>query len=284
MYIAGGVHRPNVATTGVSTTVDAIDSKPNYLVDGSLHKLDTPQEKEALQFLEQNSGVENCISKDDLLSRLLRMTGDVLPDSENEPELKPDERILKSREVLMGDVRLDVEEALKQHTLHFEKILKNQNDVIARLLEKQEEYQKATTSKLDKLVSVFLWLWSINQLSPEAEFNFQHDSYHIARETQRPSSKTWKQDPEHRQPIPTGPNEDYRQQYGVPSPEMSRVHASAAQHIEPQVRSEREGPSSAAMFTNAHVGIIYGGTFINIYQSESPPAQGDGSVSRGTAQ
>lgn len=155
MYTAGGVDQANVVIRAVSTKLDAVDAKLDYFFHAFLRQLDTPQEKEAFRFFEQNNGVENCISKDDLLGRLLTMTGDVLPDSENKTELKADERIKKSRKVLTDEVHLDFEESLKQNTLRFERLLTIQNNnherVIAQL-EKQEGYHKVTVSRLDKLV------------------------------------------------------------------------------------------------------------------------------------
>ncbi|KAF5325408.1 hypothetical protein D9619_010005 [Psilocybe cf. subviscida] len=155
VYIAGGVDQANLTITEVSKKLDAVDSKLDYFFHAFLRKLDTPQEKEAFRFFDQNNGVENCISKDDLLARLLTMTGDVLPDSENKAELKADERIKKSRKVLSDEAHQNFEESLKQNTLRFDRLLTIQNNnherVIAQL-EKQEGYHKVTVSKLDKLL------------------------------------------------------------------------------------------------------------------------------------
>lgn len=55
--------------------------------------------------------------------------------------------------------------------------------------------------------------------------------------------------------------------------------AFAARYMEPPVRPGRDRPSSAGIFTNAHIGTIHDGTFVNvahIYESDSPPAQGGG--------
>jgi hypothetical protein len=159
VYIAGGVDQANLTITEVSKKLDAMDSKLDYFFHAFLRKLDTPQEKEVFRFFEQYNGAENCISKDDLLARLLTMTGDVLPDSENQAGLKADDRIKKSRKVLTDEVHQDFEESLQQNTLRFERLLTIQNNnherVIAQL-EKQEGYQKVTVSKLDKLVSTIL--------------------------------------------------------------------------------------------------------------------------------
>ncbi|KAF5325407.1 hypothetical protein D9619_010006 [Psilocybe cf. subviscida] len=155
VYIAGGVDQANLTITEVSKKLDAVDSKLDYFFHALLRKLDTLQEKEALRFLDHNNGVENCISKDNLLARLLTMTGDVLPDSENIAGLGTDERIKKSRKVLTDEVHQNFEDSLKQNTLRFERLLIIQNNnherVIAQL-EKQEGYQKVTVSKLDKLL------------------------------------------------------------------------------------------------------------------------------------
>lgn len=152
VYIAGGIDQANVTITAVSAKLD-------YFFHALLRKLDTPQEKEAFRFLEQNSGVENCISKDDLLDRLLSMTGDVLPDSENKDALKTEERIHKSRKILTDEAHQNFEESLKQNTLRFERLLTIQNNnherVIAQL-EKQEGYHKVTVSKLEALASGYV--------------------------------------------------------------------------------------------------------------------------------
>ncbi|KAF5325410.1 hypothetical protein D9619_010003 [Psilocybe cf. subviscida] len=155
VYIAGGVDQANLTITEVSKKLDDMDSKLDYFFYSFLRKLDTPQEREAFRFFDQNNGVDNCISKDDLLARLLTMTGDVLSDSDSKAGLKTDERIKKSRKVLTDEVHQNFEESLKQNTLRFERLLTIQNNnherVIAQL-EKQEGYQKVTVSKLDKLL------------------------------------------------------------------------------------------------------------------------------------
>lgn len=158
VYIAGGVDQANVTITAVSTKLDSLEEKFDNFFHAFLRKLDTPQEKEAFRFFDQNNGVDNCINKHELLGRLLQITGDVLPESENKAGLKSDERIEKSHRVLRDEVDLDFEESLKLNTLRFERLLAIQNNnherVIAQL-EKQEEYQEVTLSKLDKLVSLF---------------------------------------------------------------------------------------------------------------------------------
>jgi hypothetical protein len=158
VYIAGGVDQANLTITEVSKKLDDMDSKLDYFFHAFLRKLDTPQEKEVFRFFDQNDGVENCISKDDLLARLLTMTGDIIPDNENQAGLKTEERIKKSRKILNDEVQLNFEESLKQNTLRFERLLTIQNNnherVIAQL-EKQEGYHQVTASKLDKLVSDF---------------------------------------------------------------------------------------------------------------------------------
>ncbi|KAF5325406.1 hypothetical protein D9619_010007 [Psilocybe cf. subviscida] len=154
VYIAGGVDQANLAINEVSRKLDTLESKLDDFFQALMRKLDTPQEKEAFRFFDQNNGVENCVSKDDLLDRLLTMAGDVLPESEDKAGPKADERILKSRKVLTDEVRQNFEESLEQNTLHFKRILAIQNNnheqVIAQL-QKQDGYHNVTISKLDKL-------------------------------------------------------------------------------------------------------------------------------------
>lgn len=153
-YTAVGIEQANLAIIEVSEKIDTM----SHLFNAFLRKLDTPQEKEALRFCDQNNGVENFISNDDLLDRFLTMTGDVLPNSENNAGLKADERIKKSRKILEDKVHEKFELSLEQYTLRFESLLTIQNNnherVIAQL-EKQEGFHQVTRSQLEKLVSDF---------------------------------------------------------------------------------------------------------------------------------
>ncbi|KAF5325476.1 hypothetical protein D9619_010064 [Psilocybe cf. subviscida] len=146
-YAAVGVDHANITLAVVSTKIDAIFSV-------LFRKLDTSLERETQEFLNANGGIKNCVAKDDLLVRLVALAGDAVPESEGGD--KREDKVAKSRLVLQEELQKDFTESLKQNTLHFESLLRvqdnNHEDIMTRF-EKQEGYEKDIISKLNQMIS-----------------------------------------------------------------------------------------------------------------------------------
>ncbi|KAF5321423.1 hypothetical protein D9619_002147 [Psilocybe cf. subviscida] len=101
--------------------------------------------------------------------------------------------------------------------------------------------------------------------------------------TQSRHPPTWRRDQEYGYRTPTPPRKDNPQTSSSANPhnegftrEMERADLGARQ-MKPPARHRHSSPSSAAMFTNAQVNAISGGTFHNVahnYESNAPAPVG----------
>ncbi|KAF5312741.1 hypothetical protein D9619_003610 [Psilocybe cf. subviscida] len=269
VYIAGGVDKANLTITEVSEKLHDVYSEKGYF-HTLWRKLDTPREKEAFRFFDQNNGVENCISKDDLLARLLVITGDVFPRSENLAGLQTDERIKKSRKILTDELHQNFEGLLQQNTLRFEKLLTIQANNLYRAMAQLENQGSAqgTISKLDKLLEKT----EGTRASPTAPSSQNHEGHQwrpteAAHEDPSPTTSTNRQDGGF-----TG------EAFPIDRMDVDESHSGtpwSQRRSDPRMKSgTRPGggsQSSASMFTNARV-TISGGTFVTVshnYEAES---------------
>lgn len=96
-YIAGGVDHANISIATISTKMDDLGLRLEVIFEKLMRRLDTPLERETQEFLSTNGGIKTCVAKDDLLVRLLALTGDVIPESEGGDGDKREDRVTKRR-------------------------------------------------------------------------------------------------------------------------------------------------------------------------------------------
>ena len=133
----------------IQDKVDHMDYKLEEIMH-ALRNLDTPREREMYTFIESNGGADKCISKDDLLVKLLLKSGDSSTSVTKSQDLAEIRQSLKSE----LDERLD--KVLEANVPRFEKLLKVQSNNLDRILDRIENqgYEISDHSrKLDKLVT-----------------------------------------------------------------------------------------------------------------------------------
>lgn len=152
-YIAAGIDAANVGIIEIQDQLFNMDDKINSILY-AFRTMDTPREREIHDFIESNGGPELCISKDDLLIKLLLKSGDTSISAKQ--AIVKGQDLVEIRQSLKAelDERLDV--VMAANLPRFERLLNVQNNNFERLLDKIENqgYDISDhTTKLDKLVT-----------------------------------------------------------------------------------------------------------------------------------
>ncbi|KAF8912079.1 hypothetical protein CPB84DRAFT_751308 [Gymnopilus junonius] len=164
-YTSAGVDFANMSLIAVGHKLSAMDSK----LDTIFRALDTPREKDALKFIEDNGGAEKCIIKEELLQRLLVRVGEVSQTAKNTAIQR--EELTELRQTLIVELSDNVEQALAKNQARFEKLLAVQNINLERIsgrIEEQGVKMQGHDMKLDKLVSTSLLILEEGRLVKKA--------------------------------------------------------------------------------------------------------------------
>ncbi|KAF4609988.1 hypothetical protein D9613_010358 [Agrocybe pediades] len=167
-YIAAGTDAANIAISDVAQKVDNMDVKLENFIQKLFRKLDTAREVELQSFIELY-GVKECLSKDELLAKLLTRAGESLDNDKR--GLGKRELLVEFRKELNKELREDLDEVLAHNLGRFERLLNVQSNNMERIsaqLQYQGLQHDDNSMKLDKLVSTSILILEEGKLIKKA--------------------------------------------------------------------------------------------------------------------
>jgi len=159
----------NIAINSVEEKVDKIDQRLDAFIKKLFRKLDTSREIEVLSFVDQHGGNKECISKDELLLKLLARAGESL-DSERWAMDKA-ELLAEYRKNLFNEMNENLDAVLRHNLSRFERLLAVQNNNMERIsaqIQNQGYQHDDHSMKLDKLVSTSILILEEGKLIKKA--------------------------------------------------------------------------------------------------------------------
>ncbi len=156
VHIALGVDAANVKLDGQSSQLQSIETKLDML-QTVFRKLDTPREREVLDFIEQNGGSKAVIERDDLVQNLVKKSGETMANLVDK-SVNSKSDIDSVREKLRKELAEDLDVVLKRNFSLFDRKLEIQYRNLTEALEKQGQYivtalSAGTHDKIKDLVS-----------------------------------------------------------------------------------------------------------------------------------
>lgn len=138
VHIALGVDAANEKLDNQSTKLESIAQKLDMLTN-VFRNLDTPREREVLEYIESNGGAKAVIERNDLVQGLVKKSGETLASlADKSSNSKSD--IDSVKEKLKKELSEDLDVALKRNFTLFDRKLEIQSRNIADALEKQGQY------------------------------------------------------------------------------------------------------------------------------------------------
>ncbi len=137
IHITLGVDAANVKLDSQSSQLQSIQTK----LDIVFRKLDTPREREVLDFIEKNGGSKVVIERDDLVQYLVKKSGETMA-SLGDKSLKKGDDVGAVREMLRKELAEDFDVVLERNLSLFESKLEIQGRNL------KEEFQKFFTTAL----------------------------------------------------------------------------------------------------------------------------------------
>ncbi|KAF5348106.1 hypothetical protein D9756_010797 [Leucocoprinus leucothites] len=129
VHIALGVDAANLKLDSQSSQLDSIEEKLDMLTN-VFRRLDTPQEKEVMEFIEKNGGPNAVVARNDLVKALVDKSGETLSNLSD-----------KARsEKLQKEVAEDLDLVLKRNSTLFDRKLDIQSKNITDAVERQGQY------------------------------------------------------------------------------------------------------------------------------------------------
>lgn len=157
VHIALGVDAANEKLDTQSTQLQSIEEKLD-LLSTVFRQLDTPREREVLEFIEQNGGAKAVIDRNDLVQGLVKKSGETMTNLADK-SLTSKSDVDSVKEKLKKELTEDVDVVLKRNFMLFDRKLEIQSRNIADALEKQGRYivsvlSAGTHDKIKDIVSV----------------------------------------------------------------------------------------------------------------------------------
>ncbi|KJA15492.1 hypothetical protein HYPSUDRAFT_149043, partial [Hypholoma sublateritium FD-334 SS-4] len=145
-------HKRNLMTTftfHMSLGVDSLHNKLDQHVQNAevkriqdrhnamelFHKLDTPREKEVKTFIEENGGVKECLSDDELLEELISRSGESLSKISGRDASKRSNDLPGIRKKLFKELTEDIEDLFSRNASHFNRKLEIQQRQLSEAIE-----------------------------------------------------------------------------------------------------------------------------------------------------
>ncbi|KAF9447894.1 hypothetical protein P691DRAFT_705890 [Macrolepiota fuliginosa MF-IS2] len=138
VHIALGVDAANEKLDTQSIKLQTIEEKLD-LLSNVFRKLDTPREREVLEFIEQNGGPKTVIERNDLVQNLVKKSGETVA-SLADKSLTSKSDVDSVKEKLKKELAEDVDVLFKRNYTLFDRKLEIQSRNIADALEKQGQY------------------------------------------------------------------------------------------------------------------------------------------------
>ncbi|TFK64963.1 hypothetical protein BDN72DRAFT_922091 [Pluteus cervinus] len=130
LHVTQGVDTANEKLNAQSLKLDSVESKIDLILQ-IFRKLDTPREKEVQKFLDDSGGPKTCIEDDDLLTRLVEISGERFS-AINGPAME-DKTIGRAREVLLKELQEDVNKMFETNFVGFQRKLAMQSYQLAAI-------------------------------------------------------------------------------------------------------------------------------------------------------
>ncbi len=130
VYAARGIDAANTSLSELVAKVTDMGGNIDLIV-AMLRKFDSPREKDCLRFIKDNGGLQNCVSKNELLSTLIDKFPDAFESMTTDGDgftkpLSREEGLKKARETLNHEMSEDLKKSLQQNQSRFEKLLELQ--------------------------------------------------------------------------------------------------------------------------------------------------------------
>ncbi|KAF5348141.1 hypothetical protein D9756_010783 [Leucocoprinus leucothites] len=139
VHIALGVDAANLKLDSQSSQLDSIEEKLDILTD-VFRRLDTPREKEVMEFIEESGGPNAIVERNDLVLALVDKSGETLSNLSNKARSGGKSELDSVREKLQKEVAEDLDAVLKQNFALFDRKLEIQNRNIMDAVKKEGQY------------------------------------------------------------------------------------------------------------------------------------------------
>ncbi|KAJ3573153.1 hypothetical protein NP233_g2617 [Leucocoprinus birnbaumii] len=139
VHIALGVDAANEKLDNQSTKLDDIQQKLDLLTN-VFRKLDTPREREVMDFIQESGGPQAVVERNDLVQALVKKSGESLSHVSNKARTAGKSEIDAARETLEKEFTEDLDAVLKKNFTHFDHKLKIQERNIIDVVERQGQF------------------------------------------------------------------------------------------------------------------------------------------------
>lgn len=158
VHIALGVDAANVKLDSHSVQLESIEGKLDMLAS-VFRRLDTPREREVMDFIDENGGPKVVVERNDLVEKLVKKSGETIAKVADK-NLTSKSDIDSVREKLKKELSEDLDSVLRRNFSLFDRKLEIQSRNIADALERQGQYivtvlAQGTHDKIKDIVSNF---------------------------------------------------------------------------------------------------------------------------------
>ncbi len=130
LHVTRGIDTANEKLNTQSLKLDSVEGKMDIILQ-IFRKLDTPREKEVQKFLNESGGPKTCIEDDDLLARLVEISGETFS-AISGPAME-DKTLGRAREVLLKELQEDVNKMFEANFVGFQRKLAMQSYQLAAI-------------------------------------------------------------------------------------------------------------------------------------------------------
>ena len=166
-YIAAGMDSANIGIAEVSSKIDGVEKKIDDTI-ALFRKMDTARERECFTFMDTNGGPQTCIATDDLLAKLLSISGD--SSDPGEPKSLR-EALVDARKSLTRELSEDLQKVLANNQSRFEALLNVQNNNLRRIsdqLEVQGQNMQDHNVRLDSIMNTTIRIYEDGKIIKKA--------------------------------------------------------------------------------------------------------------------
>lgn len=157
VHTALGVDSANEKLDKQAVQLDSIEKNMMMI----FRQLDTPREKEVMQFVQDNGGAKACVDKDDLLKQLVAKSGESMSSVSARGNANKGEELASARKSLLKEIAEDLDQALNRNLELFEGKLSIQGQQISEALRRESAqiigiFLSGSHQRIQDPVSVYL--------------------------------------------------------------------------------------------------------------------------------